>query len=72
MAMALLNGQWLSTDGLAEILGIDASTLRHWRTTTPPQGPPFVKISDRVTVYHSDDVETWLASRRTDPSEVAG
>ncbi|MEV4734766.1 helix-turn-helix domain-containing protein [Saccharopolyspora sp. NPDC049426] len=71
MDMLLLSGQWLSTDDLAEILRIDSSTLRHWRTMTPPQGPPFVKISERVTVYHSGDIETWLTSRRTDPNEVA-
>gem|GEM_PF-5167779 len=37
----------------------------------PPQGPPFGKISERVTMYHVQDVENWLNSRRITPGEVA-
>jgi len=67
----LLDGRWYSSNELAELLHVDASTIRRWRTARPPQGPAFVQISDRVFMYNSDDVEMWLASRRFDPDEVA-
>jgi hypothetical protein len=67
----LLDGRWYSSNELAELLHVDASTIRRWRTARPPQGPAFVQVSDRVFMYNSDDVERWLASRRVDPGEVA-
>lgn len=67
----LVDGRWYSSNELAELLHVDASTIRRWRTARPPQGPAFVQISDRVFMYNSDDVEKWLASRRFDPSGVA-
>jgi predicted DNA-binding transcriptional regulator AlpA len=60
--------RWYSTDELAELIGVDASSLRRWRTALPLQGPPFVRVSARKTIYNSADVETWLASRRVDPA----
>ncbi|EME63331.1 hypothetical protein [Amycolatopsis decaplanina] len=36
----------------------------------PAQGPPFVPLSDRMTVYSASDVEAWLRSRRVDPEKV--
>ncbi|MCP2341015.1 helix-turn-helix transcriptional regulator [Actinomadura rupiterrae] len=66
----LLLGGWYTTEELAEILGVDPSTLRRWRTAQPVQGPPFVKMSDAVTRYSAIDVQDWLLSRRTDPREV--
>lgn len=59
--------EWFSTSELADFLGVDPSSLRRWRTARPPQGPPWVKVSDRVTVYRRTDVEDWLRARRTDP-----
>lgn len=67
----LLNARWYSSNELAKLLHVDASTLRRWRTARPPQGPAFVQVSDRVFMYSSDDVEKWLASRRTDPGDAA-
>jgi hypothetical protein len=67
----LLDGRWYSSNELAELLHVDASTIRRWRTAQPPQGPAFVRVSDRVYMYNSADVETWLARRRVDPGEVA-
>jgi hypothetical protein len=64
-------GYWYSSMELAELLHVDASTIRRWRTSHPPQGPAFVKVSNRVYVYNSHDVEAWLASRRVDPGEAA-
>ena len=39
--------RWYSTEELAELLGIDPSSLRRWRTAQPLQGPPFVRLSAR-------------------------
>jgi hypothetical protein len=62
----LLHGRWYSTEELAELLRVDASTLRRWRTQTPPQGPPFVPIAGRRTLYSDADVQAWLTARRID------
>lgn len=71
MEIHLLRGEWLTTEALARLLGVDASTVRRWRTSIPVQGPPFVQLSERVTMYSTYDVEQWLRSRRIDPSEAA-
>ena len=70
-AVTLLDGRWYSSNELAELLHVDASTIRRGRTSHPPQGPAFVQVSNRVYVYNSNDVEAWLASRRVDPARVA-
>ncbi|MCS7484561.1 helix-turn-helix transcriptional regulator [Umezawaea endophytica] len=67
----LLRGKWYTTEELALILGVDSSTLRRWRTARPPQGPPFVSLSSRVTKYNSGDVENWLTRGRIDPGKMA-
>jgi hypothetical protein len=67
----LLTGHWYSTEELAALLGVDPSSIRRWRTADPPQGPPFVRLSARVTVYSATDVEEWLRRRRTDPEQAA-
>lgn len=50
----------LSTEEVAALLGVDASTLRRWRNARPPEGPTFVPISERVTKYWRSDVFGWL------------
>jgi predicted DNA-binding transcriptional regulator AlpA len=67
----LLHGGWYSTEDVADLLGVDASTLRRWRTATPMQGPPFVRLTSRVTMYSVPDVEAWLSSRRVVPGTAA-
>jgi hypothetical protein len=67
----LVTGRWYSTEELAALLGVDPSSIRRWRTSSPPQGPPFIKLSARVTIYSASDVETWLRNRRTDPEHAA-
>ncbi|TQM80015.1 helix-turn-helix protein [Saccharothrix saharensis] len=67
----LLGGGWLTTEELAKLLCVDPSTLRRWRTARPVQGPPFVQLTSRVTLYSANDVEEWLASRRIDPRKAA-
>ncbi|WP_326836006.1 helix-turn-helix domain-containing protein [Amycolatopsis rhabdoformis] len=71
MELRLVDGPWFTTEELGELLGVDPSTVRRWRTSRPPQGPPFVQLSERVTVYSAADVEAWLRSRRVDPGAVA-
>ena len=71
MTMRLLDDRWYTTEELADILGVDPSTIRRWRTATPLQGPPFVQLSSRVTLYNANDVEQWLFSRRVDPGQEA-
>ncbi len=68
---SLLANAWLSTRDLAGCLRADTSTLRRWRTARPPQGPPFVAVSDRVVMYSAVDVGGWLHSRRTVPRRDA-
>ncbi|EMD23434.1 hypothetical protein C791_7260 [Amycolatopsis azurea DSM 43854] len=60
----------MSTEEVAALLHVDPSTVRRWRTAKPPQGPPFVPLSERVIVYSAADVDTWLRSRRVDPEKV--
>ena len=67
----LLDGEWLSTEELARLLGVDPSAIRRWRTARLAQGPPFVRLSSRVTVYSPADVRRWLERRRTDPERAA-
>ena len=67
----LLDGGWFTTDELARMLGVDPSTLRRWRTVRPRQGPPFIRLSSRVTLYSVHDVRRWLATRRIDPGQAA-
>ncbi|MDX2930544.1 MULTISPECIES: helix-turn-helix transcriptional regulator [Streptomyces] len=65
----LLTNPWYSTSDLAARLKVDASTLRRWRTAQPPQGPPFVTVSERVVMYSALDVDEWLRRRRTVPTK---
>jgi hypothetical protein len=60
----------MTTEQLARMLGVDPSSVRRWRTSTPIQGLPFIRMSDRVVKYRRADVERWLDNRRVDP-EVA-
>ncbi|WP_241028284.1 helix-turn-helix transcriptional regulator, partial [Streptomyces verrucosisporus] len=61
---------WYRTEELAHLLKVDPSTVRRWRTARPPQGPPFVKLSERVTLYSAADVRQWLADHRVDPEQA--
>jgi hypothetical protein len=67
----LLHSGWYTTEDVADLLGVDPSTLRRWRTSSPMQGPPFVRLTSRVTMYSVPDVEAWLAARRIDPEAAA-
>lgn len=71
MTTELLSGRWYSTEELAALLGVDASTIRRWRTAKPLQGPAFVRLSARLTIYSAEDVDAWLRSRRIEPGRAA-
>lgn len=58
----------ITTEELAQLIGVDPSTIRRWRTAQPVQGPPYIRISDRVVMYSPEDIRAWLASRRVDPA----
>jgi hypothetical protein len=64
--------EWYTTQELAALLRVDASTIRRWRTGYPRQGPAFIRISGGVTRYHRRDVQRWLDSRRIDPEGTQG
>ncbi|WP_328411930.1 helix-turn-helix transcriptional regulator [Nocardia sp. NBC_00403] len=71
MDTRLVDGGWYTTAELARVLGIDPSSLRRWRTSNPPYGPAYVRVSTRVVKYSAEDIEAWLHRRRTDPSTLA-
>lgn len=58
---------FMSTEELAELLDVDPSTIRRWRTSLPMHGPPFIQISERVVKYATTDVQRWLSARRVMP-----
>lgn len=66
-AIRLSSKPFMSTEDLAELLDVDPSTIRRWRTLPPFQGPPFIQISERVVKYATADVERWLSARRVYP-----
>lgn len=70
LAVDVLEDGFMSTDQLAELIGVDASTLRRWRTAEPPEGPPFISISERVTKYCRSDVRQWIVQRRISPARA--
>jgi predicted DNA-binding transcriptional regulator AlpA len=70
-AYGLLSGGLLTTEQLAKRVGVDTSTVRRWRTQEPMQGPPFIRLSERVVMYSLQDVEQWLRESRVDPRRAA-
>lgn len=71
MEKRLVDDRWYSTNELAELVGVDPSSVRRWRTSEPPQGPAYVRVSPRVVKYSADDVEAWLRGKRFDPGRAA-
>lgn len=66
-----LDERWYTTRELADLVGVDSSSVRRWRTSRPPQGPPFVEISPRHKLYSARDIRDWLRRRRVDPGSAA-
>lgn len=59
--------RFLTTEEVAQLLRVDASSVRRWRAGRPQQGPPFIRLSERVVLYDVDDLHAWLDARRTTP-----
>jgi hypothetical protein len=57
----------LTTEEVARLLRVDPSSVRRWRAEQPPQGPPFIRLSERVVLYAAQNLQHWLATRRTTP-----
>ncbi|SHN36287.1 helix-turn-helix transcriptional regulator [Actinacidiphila paucisporea] len=57
----------LTTEEVARLLRVDPSSVRRWRAEQPPQGPPFIRLSERVVLYDATDLQAWLDTRRTTP-----
>jgi len=71
MSTDVLEQRWYTTEQLATLLGVDPSSLRRWRTASPPAGPAFVRVSARHVIYSAADVQAWLATKRVDPGPAA-
>ena len=53
-------GDWLSPEGLAEVLNVPLTTVYRWRHFNT--GPVGVRLGRHVR-YRRADVEAWLATR---------
>lgn len=62
--------EWYTTEELAQIIKVDPSTIRRWRTALPLHGPPFVRLSFGVIRYNCAEVGEWLTARRIDPGDT--
>jgi len=60
-----------TTEELARYLRVDPSSVRRWRTAQPVQGPPFIRLSERVVMYRREDVAAWLETLRVVPQVAA-
>jgi predicted DNA-binding transcriptional regulator AlpA len=49
----------LNTGDAAAYLGISRGTLEHWRTESPPKGPPYVRLGFQVR-YRTADLVGWI------------
>ncbi len=56
----------LNTAQAAEMLGVEAATLRTWKAQR--KGPPFVQLSPRCVRYAERDILTYGRERRVVPS----
>lgn len=52
--------EFMSTDQVSQETGINAGTLRYWRSTN--QGPASFTLGKRV-VYRRSEVERWIAAQ---------
>lgn len=58
----------LNTGDAADYLGVSRGTLEHWRTESPPKGPPFVRLGFQVR-YRVADLHQWIENSVVTPSE---
>jgi predicted DNA-binding transcriptional regulator AlpA len=60
----------LTTQQVADMLGVAPSTLRAWRCANI--GPPFTRLTKQSVKYAQVDVEKYVAERTVTPSVRAG
>jgi len=58
--------QLLTTQQVADMLGVKPETLRGWRCAKT--GPPFIRITKRSVKYDQKDIEKYISDRRFTPS----
>ena len=58
----------LKTTAAAEYCGVSKSLLEKLRLEG--RGPAYIKLSPRLVVYSSADLDAWLASARCTPQEA--
>jgi len=56
------------THSAADRIGVGFNTLEKWRVKG--EGPPFIRVG-RLVKYSDEDVDQWLASRRTTSTSEA-
>jgi len=54
----------LTENQAAQILGVNAGTLRRWRWSG--EGPEYLRIGRRAIRYESTDLEAFIAAGRTE------
>ncbi len=47
---------------VAELLGVHPKTLGIWRDRK--QGPPFIRLGEKLIRYNVEDVRAWVESQR--------
>jgi predicted DNA-binding transcriptional regulator AlpA len=62
--------RWLRTPQAAEYVGLSASTLEKFRVTGG--GPTYQKAGSKIVIYHPDDLDAWIISRRHRSTSDAG
>lgn len=59
----------LTSQQVAEMLGVTEWCLRNWRHLGT-KGPKSIKLGDRFIRYRQSDVEAWLSKNERVPVEV--
>jgi excisionase family DNA binding protein len=55
----------LAPQEVADILGVQVSTLVRWRRLK--QGPPYVRVGHRTVRYQPEAIEAWMKARTGRP-----
>ena len=67
MEINVVEGQFLTTTGLAKLLGKSPATLAWWRSRG--KGPNFMKAGNTV-IYSVEDVAAWLKKNKRSPRDA--
>lgn len=61
-------GQILTDDTAAALLGVEARTIREWRTR---RGLPFIRITSKIIRIRRPDLDKWIGQHRVATSRGA-